>query len=65
MAKKPLTVKEALHHFTLLIELSDRNSYEDYRSAVREIAQNAINRGIEVAPAAAKGKRGSSAGRRN
>ena len=35
--QKPLTRKQLVANFRLLLELSPRNSYEEYRAAVREI----------------------------
>lgn len=42
-----LTPEQAIANFKLLLELSDRNSYEQYRAAVREIAEICINLGIK------------------
>lgn len=44
--KSPLTPQQALANFTLLTELSERNSYEDYRSAVNEIVDTVHEHGI-------------------
>jgi hypothetical protein len=46
LTPQPLTPQQALDHFRLLLELSARNSYEDYRAAVCEIANTVLERGI-------------------
>ena len=46
MPKQPLTPQQALNNFGLLLELSERNRYEDYRAAVHEIANAVLERGI-------------------
>ena len=44
---KPMTPQQAMHNFKLFLELSPRNSYEQYRAAVRELAEICIQLGIE------------------
>lgn len=45
--KTPLTPQQAVNNFRLFLELSPRNSYEDYRAAVRELAEICIDHGIK------------------
>lgn len=45
---KPITPKQALANFRLLLELSPRNSYTAYREAVQEITRAVLERGIAV-----------------
>lgn len=45
--KIPLTPQQAVNNFKLFLELSDRNSYEEYRAAVHEIAETCLAHGIE------------------
>lgn len=46
MKPKPIAPQQALNNFKLFLELSPRNSYEDYRAAVCEIAQTVLDAGI-------------------
>lgn len=45
-AHTPMTPEQAMNNFKLFLELSPRNSYKDYRAAVREIAETCIALGI-------------------
>lgn len=42
----PLNPAQALNNFRLLTELSDRNTYAEYRGAVNDIAEIVIESGI-------------------
>lgn len=42
----PLTPAQALNNFRLLLELSPKNSYADYRATVKEIALIVLEHGI-------------------
>lgn len=44
----PLTPAQALNNFRLLTELSNRNTYAEYRGAVNEIAEICLEKGIEA-----------------
>ena len=44
-----MTPEQAINNFKLLLELSPRNSYDEYRFAVREIAETCIKVGIRAA----------------
>jgi len=44
---KPLTPQQAIDHLKLFLELSARNSYEQYRASVRELASICLERGIQ------------------
>lgn len=46
-SKKPMTPQQAMNNFKLFTELSDRNTYEQYRGAVRELAELCLRLGIE------------------
>lgn len=41
-----MTPQQAVNNFKLFLELSPRNSYEDYRAAVRELAEVCLAYGI-------------------
>lgn len=45
--KSPLTPQQAINNFKLFTELSDRNSYEEYRAAVNELAETVLELGIQ------------------
>lgn len=47
--EEPITPEQALNNFRLLLELSPDNTYQEYRSAVQEIASCMIERGIKGA----------------
>jgi hypothetical protein len=42
-----LTPQQAMNNFKLFLELSPRNSYAEYRAAVREIAETCLATGIQ------------------
>lgn len=45
----PLTPQQAVNNFKLLLELSPRNTYAEFRAAVREIAETCIGLGVAEA----------------
>ena len=45
--KEPMTPQQAVNNFKLFLELSPRNTYEQYRAAVRELAEICLELGIE------------------
>jgi hypothetical protein len=47
--KKSITAAQAINNFKLLLELSSKNSYQQYRAAVQQIAAEVIERGITTA----------------
>lgn len=42
-----MTPQQAVNNFKLFLELSPRNSYEEYYAAVRELAETCLELGIE------------------
>ncbi len=42
-----MTPQQAMNNFNLFLELSERNTYEQYRGAVREIAETCLALGIQ------------------
>lgn len=45
--KRPMKPQQAINNFRLFLELSPRNTYDEYRAAVRELAETCITLGIE------------------
>jgi len=43
----PMTPEQAMNNFRLFLELSPRNTYEQYRAGVRELAAICISLGIQ------------------
>jgi len=47
--KTPMTPQQAVNNFKMFLELSPRNSYEEYRAAVRERLVRAQNQRLTKA----------------